>query len=89
LALARHQAIAKQHFRNQVGTELRASSGTFYGRFDGSATQVVSRQGRKVALKAAHGCARCADDDDGVMGWGHLKFSRSNEKIKRVHAPRG
>ena len=62
LALACHQAIAKQHFADQLGADACALNGCA----DGGTTQVVGGQCRKVALEAAHGGARCADDDDGI-----------------------
>ena len=62
LALARHQAVAEQHFGHQIGRDARA----FDGRLDGRATQVVCSQRGKVALKTAHGGASGGNDDDGV-----------------------
>jgi hypothetical protein len=41
LALAGHEAIAKQNFGHQLCAELRASRCTFNGRFDGGTTEVV------------------------------------------------
>ena len=62
LTLACHQAVAKQH----VGDEFRADACALDGGLDGCATQVVGRQRGEIALKAAHGGAGCADDNDGI-----------------------
>jgi hypothetical protein len=74
LALACHQAVAKQHF----GDQLRADACALHGGFDRCATQVVGGQRGKVALEAAHGGARCADDDDGI-GHGFLQKIQKNQ----------
>jgi hypothetical protein len=73
--LAGHEAIAKQNFGDQFCTELGASCGTLNGCFDGCTAEIVRRQGSKVTLKTAHGCAGCTDNDNGVMRSGHLKYS--------------
>jgi hypothetical protein len=75
LALARHEAIAKQNFGDQLCTEFGTCGGTLNGSFDSCTAKVMRRQACKVALKTAHGRARCADDDNGVMRCGHLKYS--------------
>jgi hypothetical protein len=67
LALACHQAVAKQHFGHQLGCELRVLACTLNGGFDGCATQVVGGQCRKVTLKAAHGGAGGADDNNRIV----------------------
>ena len=63
LALACHQAVAEQHFVYL----LRGHAGARHGGLDGSAAQVVRSEVREVALERAHGGARRADDDDGVL----------------------
>ena len=69
LALAGHEAITKQHFVYFFGRDTGAlNSGA-----DGGATQVVRSQAGEVALKAAHGGARSAKDDDGFRHKNSLK----------------
>ncbi|MPM19494.1 hypothetical protein SDC9_65920 [bioreactor metagenome] len=63
LTLACHQAVAEQHFLDQ----LRLDACALDSRLDGRAAQIVGGQIRKVALECAHRCARCADDDDRIV----------------------
>jgi len=65
--LARHEAIAKQQFRDQLGAELRAMGRALYGGLDGRAASIVGRQTGEVALKTAHGRTGCAHNHNGVM----------------------
>jgi hypothetical protein len=62
LALASHQAVAKQDF----GYPLGADACALHGSANGGSAQIVRGQAGKVALKTAHGRACGADDDDGV-----------------------
>ena len=62
LALAGHQAVAKQH----LGDQLRLDARAFNRRLDGRAAQVVRGQRRKVALETAHGGAGGSDDHNGI-----------------------
>jgi hypothetical protein len=73
--LTGHKAIAKQNFCDQLCAELAASRCAFNSRLDGGTTEVVRRQGSKVTLKTAHGRARCADNDNGILGGRHVGFS--------------
>jgi hypothetical protein len=72
LALARHQAVAEQHFIDLLGRHARARDGGL----DGGAAQIVRGEVGKVALERAHGGAGRADDDDGVLGCGHGRSPR-------------
>ena len=67
LTLAGHQAVAKQHFIDQ----LAGNPGALHGGPDGGAAQVMGGQRRKVTLEAPHGGAGGADDNDGI-GHGEL-----------------
>jgi hypothetical protein len=69
LALSRHEAVAKQHFVYFFGRD----TGALDSSTDGGATQVVGCQAGEVALKAAHGGARSAEDDDGFRHKNSLK----------------
>ena len=69
LALARHQAVAENHFSHQLGR----NTGALDRCFDGGAAQVVRGQRSEVALEGTHRGAGRADDDDGIWaegGWG-------------------
>jgi hypothetical protein len=44
LALARHEAIAKQNFGDQLCAEFGTCGGSFYRGFDGGTAQVVRSQ---------------------------------------------
>ena len=65
LALACHQAVAKQHFTNQIRGDTR----TFDRCLDGRTAEVVGGQRREVALECAHGGAGGTEDNDGI---GHV-----------------
>ena len=67
LALAGHQAVAEQHFGDQLGPEPRAGRRALHRGLDRRAAQVVRGQRREVALKTAHRGAGGADDDDRVV----------------------
>ena len=67
LALARHQAIAHQHFFNRSRCDARA----FDRFFNRRATQIVGRKARKLAVEAAHRRAHSGGNDDGVVGQAH------------------
>ena len=67
LALARHQAVAEQHLVHLLRLDARALDGGP----DGGTAQVMGRQVGEVALEGTHGCARGADDDDGVLMLAH------------------
>jgi hypothetical protein len=60
LALARHQAIAKQNFVDSIAFDACALNSSF----DGSTTQVMRRKTRKITLKCTHGCACSGNDND-------------------------
>ena len=61
-ALARHQAVAKNHF----GDQLRTDAGALDRGLDGGTAEVMGGQRRKVTLKTAHGGTGGANDHDGV-----------------------
>jgi len=44
LALARHEAVAKQNFGDQLCAEFGTCGGSFYRGFDGGTAQVVRSQ---------------------------------------------
>ena len=71
LALAGHQAVAKQHFFDFFWGDASPRDGGL----DRSAAQVVRGQVGKTALEGTHGGAHGADDDDGVLLVGHVVFS--------------
>ena len=62
LALAGHQAVAKQHF----GHQFRRHAGARHGGLDGRATQVVGGQRAEVALEATHGGTGGTGDNNRV-----------------------
>ena len=68
LALAGHQTVTEQHLADQLGRDASACDGGL----NRNASQIIGGQACKVALKTAHGRARGAEDDDGVLLWcGH------------------
>jgi hypothetical protein len=86
LALTRHQAVAKQHFGHQIGSNASALD----HRLNGCTTQIVGRQAREIALKTAHGGTGSADDDDGVLlGSTHKVSLVEKKKSRRAQTPRG
>ena len=71
LALARHQAVAKQHFVHAIGRNACA----LHGGFDRGSAQIMRGERGEIALKSAHGGAHGRNDDDGVL---HVASSKSD-----------
>ena len=70
LAQPGRQYAAEQHLLDTGGID----AGTFHGTTNGRAAQLWRGQAFQIALQAAHGRAHGADDNDRIIGEGHVRF---------------
>jgi len=79
LALAGHQAIAKQDFAHQGRIDAR----TLHGCGNGHPAEVVRGQRSEISLKTPHRCPSGAHNDDWILH----KYSQKKKVVRQ--APRG